>query len=101
MFTLVPPVGFNPSGNDSSNSTSFTTATDSTYFFTISLFQQNPPAANGQSLGPVNIQIVVKQLSSFVHIPERVSNRSKIERSHYALVGSNPTPGANKGLALD
>ncbi len=61
--TLVSPVGFNPSGNDSSNSTSFTTATDSTYFFTISLFQQNLPAANGQSLGPVNVQIVVKQLS--------------------------------------
>ena len=61
--TLVPPVGFNPSGNDSSNSTSFTTVNDSTYFFTISLFQQNPPAANGQSLGPVNVQIVAKQLS--------------------------------------
>ena len=60
--TLVSPVRFNPSGNDSSNSTSFTTVNDSTYFFTISLFQQNPPAANGQSLGPVNIQIVVKQL---------------------------------------
>jgi hypothetical protein len=61
--TLVSPVGFNPSGNDSSNSTSFTTVNDSTYFFTISLFQQNPPAANGQSIGPANVQIVAKQSS--------------------------------------
>ena len=60
---LVSSVGFNPSGNDSSNSTSLTTVNDSTYFFTISLFQQSPPPANGQSPGPANVQIVVKQLS--------------------------------------